>query len=68
MPDGKPLSYYLRLDREKEERRSQRRQARGKDEIWAQLQQHKKSGGMSDLELAELRALESVGRAYKPFR
>jgi hypothetical protein len=61
MPDGKPLSYYLKLERDRANKETKSsRKHRGKDDVWAQLRQQ--AGKVSsDHEAAELRVLQQVG-------
>eukprot|EP00877_Chromochloris_zofingiensis_P002422 jgi/Chrzof1/12180/Cz06g24060.t1 len=61
MPDGKSLAYHLKVDREgSSSQRHSKRRNRGKDELWAQLQQSKKTG-QTEQDIAELKSLEKVG-------
>ena len=60
MPDGKPLSYYLKLERERAGKQPKQQKSRGKDVVWDTLR-HNSGRVASDHEAAELRVLQQVG-------
>ncbi|GLC37916.1 hypothetical protein PLESTB_001502800 [Pleodorina starrii] len=60
MPDGRSLTHYLAQEREREQLRRRKAELRGKDLQFAQLLRQRTST-MSDLELAELKAMENAG-------
>jgi hypothetical protein len=66
MPDGKPLAYYLKQDRTDDghaSKRSKRKTARPKEQLWDQLESMSKAAGTSasEYEVAEYKLLSQVG-------
>ncbi|KAG2444926.1 hypothetical protein HXX76_001662 [Chlamydomonas incerta] len=60
MPDGRSLHTYLHQEREREQLRRRKAELRGKDLQFAQLLRQR-GAASSELELAELKAMESAG-------
>lgn len=60
MPDGRSLQTYLHQEREREQLRRRKAELRGKDLQFAQLLRQR-GAASSELELAELKAMESAG-------
>jgi hypothetical protein len=61
MPDGRSLQIYLAQERGREELRRRKAELRGKDLQFAQLLRQR-GAASSELELAELKAMESAGK------
>lgn len=60
MPDGRSLIHYLAQEREREQLRRRKAELRGKDLQFAQLVRQR-GAAMSELELAEIKAMENAG-------